>query len=67
MCRIAATNRVLDAVVGAHEGTIFSICVLKDGTLLTGGKDRKILHWSAGYKKMGVEQEVGVHSRLGGL
>lgn len=42
LCSIAATNRVLDALVAAHEGTIFSICVLKDGTLLTGGKDRKI-------------------------
>ncbi|KAI0213314.1 Echinoderm microtubule-associated protein-like 1 [Lamellibrachia satsuma] len=53
-----ATNRVLDALVAAHEGTIFSICVLKDGTLLTGGKDRKIIHWGAGYKKMGLDQEI---------
>ena len=41
---------------------MFSICVLKDGTLLTGGKDRKIVHWSTGYKKLGQEHEVRDYS-----
>ena len=64
LCSIAATNRVLDALVAAHEGTIFSICVLKDGTLLTGGKDRKIIHWGEGYKKMGLDQEVSGYNQM---
>lgn len=46
------------AVTGAHEGGIFSICVMKDGTLLTGGKDRCLVQWSADYQRTGVEQEV---------
>ena len=53
------TNRVSKAVLGAHEGGIFSICVLKDGIILTGGKDRRIVEWKATYEKTGQEHEVG--------
>lgn len=39
-------------VSGAHEGGIFSLCVLKDGTLVSGGgKDRKVLQWDHDYRK----------------
>uniref|UniRef100_A0A4W4HCG7 HELP domain-containing protein n=1 Tax=Electrophorus electricus TaxID=8005 RepID=A0A4W4HCG7_ELEEL len=37
-------NRISQVVAGAHEGGIFSVCVLKDGTLVSGGgKDRKVV------------------------
>uniref|UniRef100_A0A8C1QAV7 EMAP like 2 n=1 Tax=Cyprinus carpio TaxID=7962 RepID=A0A8C1QAV7_CYPCA len=39
-------------VSGAHEGGIFSLCVLKDGTLVSGGgKDRRVLLWDHDYHK----------------
>lgn len=39
-------------VSGAHEGGIFSLCVLKDGTLVSGGgKDRRVLQWDHDYRK----------------
>lgn len=45
--------------MGAHDGGIFSLCFLKDGTLLSGGgKDRKIIQWDNAYKKTGQESEV---------
>lgn len=43
---------------GAHEGGIFSLCVLKDGTLVSGGgKDRKVVLWGHDYRKQS-EMEV---------
>lgn len=53
------TNRITQSVVGAHEGGVFSLCVTKDGTLLSGGgKDRKIIQWDSSFKKTGTETEV---------
>ena len=52
------TNRITQAVLGAHEGGIFSICVLKDGIILTGGKDRRIVEWGPAYNRTGLEHEV---------
>lgn len=46
-------------VSGAHEGGIFSVCVLKDGTVVSGGgKDRKVVLWDHSYRKQ-AEMEVG--------
>lgn len=43
---------------GAHEGGVFSLCVLKDGTLVSGGgKDRKVVLWGYDYRKQS-EMEV---------
>lgn len=51
-------NRINQMVSGAHEGGIFSICVLKDGTMVSGGgKDRKVVLWDHGYTKK-AEMEV---------
>lgn len=45
-------------VSGAHEGGIFSVCVLKDGTMVSGGgKDRKVVLWDHDYKRK-AEMEV---------
>ncbi|XP_017292647.1 echinoderm microtubule-associated protein-like 2 isoform X2 [Kryptolebias marmoratus] len=52
-------NRISQVVSGAHEGGIFSICVLKDGTMVSGGgKDRKVVLWDHNYRKQ-AEMEVG--------
>ncbi|XP_077467311.1 echinoderm microtubule-associated protein-like 2 isoform X1 [Stigmatopora argus] len=52
-------NRISQVLAGAHEGGIFSICVLKDGTLVSGGgKDRKVALWDREYRKQ-AEMEVG--------
>lgn len=55
-------NRISKAIEGVHEGGIFSVCVMKDGTLLSGGgKDRKIIQFDSSYTKTGVETEVIVN------
>ncbi|KAI9542163.1 Echinoderm microtubule-associated protein-like 1 [Dissostichus eleginoides] len=51
--------RISQVVSGAHEGGIFSVCVLKDGTMVSGGgKDRKVVLWDHDYKKQ-ADMEVG--------
>ncbi|XP_076832619.1 echinoderm microtubule-associated protein-like 2 isoform X2 [Brachyhypopomus gauderio] len=51
-------NRISQMVAAAHEGGIFSVCVLKDGTLVSGGgKDRKVVLWDHEYRKRN-EMEV---------
>ena len=55
----AGSNRITQAVVGAHEGGVFSLCTTKDGNLLSGGgKDRKVIEWDNTYSKTGREAEV---------
>ncbi|XP_047248024.1 echinoderm microtubule-associated protein-like 2 isoform X2 [Girardinichthys multiradiatus] len=52
-------SRISQVVSGAHEGGIFSVCVLKDGTMVSGGgKDRKVVLWDHNYRKK-AEMEVG--------
>ncbi|XP_069566611.1 echinoderm microtubule-associated protein-like 2 [Brachyistius frenatus] len=52
-------HRISQVVSGAHEGGIFSLCVLKDGTMVSGGgKDRKVALWDHDYRKQ-AEMEVG--------
>lgn len=54
------SSKASQAIVGAHEGGIFSIFVdPEDGTLLTGGgKDRKIVQWNSSYERTGLCQEL---------
>uniref|UniRef100_A0A8C5GR49 Echinoderm microtubule-associated protein-like 2 n=1 Tax=Gouania willdenowi TaxID=441366 RepID=A0A8C5GR49_GOUWI len=50
---------IVKVVSGAHEGGIFSLCVLKDGTMVSGGgKDRRVVLWGHNYRKQS-EMEVG--------
>ncbi|XP_060712147.1 echinoderm microtubule-associated protein-like 2 isoform X1 [Hemiscyllium ocellatum] len=57
------TNRISSAVQGAHEGGIFSLCVLNDGTLVSGGgKDRKVILWDRQYHKV---QETEIPEAFG--
>ncbi|NXA46222.1 EMAL1 protein, partial [Nothocercus julius] len=47
------TNRISHAVQGAHEGGIFALCMLRDGTLVSGGgKDRKLISWNGNFQKL---------------
>lgn len=58
------TNRISYAVQGAHEGGIFALCMLRDGTLVSGGgKDRKLISWNGNYQKLHkteVRQQAGL-------
>ncbi|CAI9730036.1 echinoderm microtubule-associated protein-like 2 isoform X10 [Octopus vulgaris] len=53
-------NRISQAILGAHEGGVFSLCVLKNGLLLSGGgKDRRIVEWDGNsYKQTGNLTEI---------
>ncbi|KAF7207349.1 transcript variant X2 [Nothobranchius furzeri] len=47
----------------AHEGSVFTLCSLQGGALLSGGgKDRKIIRWSA---DLAPETECEIPERLG--
>uniref|UniRef100_H2U688 EMAP like 1 n=1 Tax=Takifugu rubripes TaxID=31033 RepID=H2U688_TAKRU len=37
---------------GAHEGSIFALCMLRNGTLLSGGKDRRLISWDSSYQQI---------------
>ncbi|XP_076316323.1 echinoderm microtubule-associated protein-like 2 isoform X2 [Tachypleus tridentatus] len=40
------SNRPTHTLHGAHQGPVFSVCVMKDGTFVSGGgKDRRIVEW----------------------
>ncbi|XP_067121912.1 echinoderm microtubule-associated protein-like 2 isoform X1 [Centruroides vittatus] len=45
-------NKVCRTIGNVHDGGVFSICVLKDGTFVTGGgKDFRIVQWDLGVKR----------------
>ncbi|XP_067336877.1 echinoderm microtubule-associated protein-like 1 isoform X5 [Channa argus] len=41
------TNRISHIIHGAHEGSIFALCMLRNGTLVSGGKDRRLISWDS--------------------
>uniref|UniRef100_A0A8C5A6E3 EMAP like 1 n=1 Tax=Gadus morhua TaxID=8049 RepID=A0A8C5A6E3_GADMO len=46
------TNRISQAVQGAHSGSIFALCMLRNGTLVSGGKDRRLVSWNSSYQQI---------------
>lgn len=46
------TNRISHVIQGAHEGSIFALCMLRNGTLVSGGKDRQLLSWDGSYQQI---------------
>ncbi|XP_056667259.1 echinoderm microtubule-associated protein-like 1 isoform X7 [Monodelphis domestica] len=53
------TNRISYAIQGAHEGGIFALCMLRDGTLVSGGgKDRKLISWNGNYQKLNKTEQI---------
>ncbi|XP_031836394.1 echinoderm microtubule-associated protein-like 2 isoform X6 [Nomia melanderi] len=60
------TNTIAKLVRNIHEGSIFSICVLKDGFIVTGGgKDGKILYFDESLNLTGEEAQIEDH--FGGI
>lgn len=56
-------NRITQAVLGAHDGGVFGLCALRDGTLVSGGgRDRRVVLWGSDYSKL---QEVEVRRGRG--
>ena len=59
----AGGNRITQAVLGAHDGGVFGLCALRDGTLVSGGgRDRRVVLWGSDYSKL---QEVEVRRGRG--
>ncbi|XP_067301367.1 echinoderm microtubule-associated protein-like 3 isoform X1 [Pseudorasbora parva] len=49
----------------AHEGSVFTLCVLQGGAILSGGgKDRKIIRWSA---DLAPERECEIPENFGAV
>uniref|UniRef100_A0A673MHN3 Echinoderm microtubule-associated protein-like 1 n=1 Tax=Sinocyclocheilus rhinocerous TaxID=307959 RepID=A0A673MHN3_9TELE len=46
------SNRISLAIQGAHEASVFALCMLRNGTLVSGGKDRKLISWDENYQKI---------------
>ncbi|XP_049795931.1 echinoderm microtubule-associated protein-like 2 isoform X2 [Schistocerca nitens] len=60
------TNTISKFVRGVHEGSVFSICALKEGSIVTGGgKDGRLVQLDASMNPTGVEAQVPEH--LGGV
>ncbi|XP_032355364.1 echinoderm microtubule-associated protein-like 1 isoform X3 [Etheostoma spectabile] len=46
------SNRISHVIQGAHEGSIFALCMLRNGTLVSGGKDRMLISWDGSYQQI---------------
>ncbi|XP_020279289.1 echinoderm microtubule-associated protein-like 2 isoform X4 [Pseudomyrmex gracilis] len=60
------TNTIARVVRNLHEGSIFSICVLKNGNIITGGgKDGRIVYFDSSLNLTGSEAQIEDH--FGGI
>lgn len=60
------TNNILKVARNVHEGSVFSICVLKEGSIITGGgKDGKLIQFDTSMHPTGYEAQIAEH--LGGI
>ncbi|KAA8582174.1 hypothetical protein FQN60_008914 [Etheostoma spectabile] len=48
----SSSNRISHVIQGAHEGSIFALCMLRNGTLVSGGKDRMLISWDGSYQQI---------------
>uniref|UniRef100_A0A3P9KMC7 EMAP like 1 n=1 Tax=Oryzias latipes TaxID=8090 RepID=A0A3P9KMC7_ORYLA len=46
------TNRISHVIQGAHEASVFAVCMLRNGTLVSGGKDRRLISWDGSYQQI---------------
>lgn len=54
------TNTIVKIVKAVHEGAIFSLCVLKDGSVVSGGgKDARLVLLNSDLESTGEETTVG--------
>lgn len=59
------TNTVWKMIKNVHDGGIFSICVLKDGSVITGGgKDSRIVQFDYNLSRTGVISQVRIYYML---
>lgn len=49
---LTGSNRISLAIQGAHEASVFALCMLRNGTLVSGGKDRKLISWDENYQNI---------------
>ncbi|XP_017783168.1 PREDICTED: echinoderm microtubule-associated protein-like 2 isoform X2 [Nicrophorus vespilloides] len=60
------TNTVQKFIKNVHEGGIFSICVTKDGSVITGGgKDGKLVQFDPNLSKN--REEITIEKHFGGV
>ncbi|XP_039294135.1 echinoderm microtubule-associated protein-like 2 [Nilaparvata lugens] len=60
------TNTITRFMRNVHEGSIFSICVLKEGSIITGGgKDGRLIQFDSELQKTGFEAQIAEH--VGGV
>ncbi|XP_028968652.1 echinoderm microtubule-associated protein-like 2 [Galendromus occidentalis] len=53
------SNKASRVIENAHEGPVFSICTMKDGTVISGGgKDRLLAEWSSDLEPTGRTLEL---------
>ncbi|XP_065208639.1 echinoderm microtubule-associated protein-like 2 isoform X2 [Planococcus citri] len=59
-------NTIVKVVKNVHEGSVFSICVLKEGSIISGGgKDGRIVQFDGNLQSTGFEAQIAEH--LGGI
>lgn len=57
------TNTVAKLVRGVHDGPVFSVCALKEGSIVSGGgKDRRIVQLDSQLNASGLERQVPDHA-----
>ncbi|XP_060530398.1 echinoderm microtubule-associated protein-like 2 [Cylas formicarius] len=60
------TNTICKFIKNVHEGGIFSICVLRDGCVITGGgKDGRLHEFDSNLSRTGLSGEIEAH--FGGI
>uniref|UniRef100_A0A8D8QNL7 Echinoderm microtubule-associated protein-like 1 n=1 Tax=Cacopsylla melanoneura TaxID=428564 RepID=A0A8D8QNL7_9HEMI len=60
------SNTISKFIRNVHEGSVFSICVLKEGSIVSaGGKDGRLLQFDSNLQPTGYEAQIAEH--LGGI
>ena len=60
-----SANRPIRTIFNAHEGGVFTVCILKDGTVVTGGgKDKRIVEWDINLNRTGREAKVCIYLKI---
>lgn len=56
------TNTIQKLVRGIHNGSVFSICCMKEGNIITGGgKDGRVVMFDADMNSVGIENIIEGH------
>lgn len=56
------TNTIMKLVRGVHDGSVFSLCCLKEGQIVSGGgKDGRIVMFDPDMNAQGLENVVSTY------